>query len=407
MGLESVVPERVMQLMENGVVIPCPASVEIGREVDLTRIAPGVRIHIGSKIHGADTSIGPGCVIGEEAPTAIDNCQLGHDVRLKGGYFCGAVFLDGSSMGSCAHVRSGTLLEEQASGAHSVGFKQTVFMPYVTAGSLINFCDAFLGGGTSRKVHSEIGSSYVHFNYTTHRDKATASLLGDVPRGVMLNQKPIFLGGQGGLVGPVRIEYGNVIPAGVIYRKDALDPDQLLLTRAVSGQPRPYHMDIYRGIARIVNNNLIYIGNIFALQAWYKTIRHPMMASDPFQRACCEGADNVLRCIINERIKQLGVVVDKLPDSIKGLEMIGCDDAPDSECAQQKAFVARWPKMKEQLATFSAAELSLVEKEPVQQAFQKQKKTRYLDAIHALPEEAGMAATKWLQSIVDAVAQSG
>ena len=84
-------------------------------------------------------------------------------------------------MGSGAHVRAGTLLEEEFDGAHAVGLKQTLFLPFVTAGSLINFCDALMAGGTSRKNHSEIGSSYIHFNYTPHRDKATPSLVGDVP----------------------------------------------------------------------------------------------------------------------------------------------------------------------------------------------------------------------------------
>ena len=110
-------------------------------------------------------------------------------------------------MGSGAHVRTGTLLEEQAGAAHTVGFKQTIFLPFVTAGSLINFCDCLMAGGTSRKNHSEIGSSYIHFNFTPRQDKATASLIGDVPRGVMLDQAPIFLGGQGGLVGPVLLDF--------------------------------------------------------------------------------------------------------------------------------------------------------------------------------------------------------
>ena len=51
-------------------------------------------------------------------------------VALKGGYFSGATFLDGANMGSAAHVRPGTLLEEEAGGAHAVGFKQTLFLPY-------------------------------------------------------------------------------------------------------------------------------------------------------------------------------------------------------------------------------------------------------------------------------------
>ena len=37
-------------------------------------------------------------------------------------------------MGSAAHIRPGTLLEEEAGGAHAVGLKQTIFLPFVTAG---------------------------------------------------------------------------------------------------------------------------------------------------------------------------------------------------------------------------------------------------------------------------------
>ena len=43
--------------------------------------------------------------------------------------------------------------------------------------------------------------------YTQPRQSHTASLIGDVPGGVMLNRRPIFLGGQGGLVGPVPAEF--------------------------------------------------------------------------------------------------------------------------------------------------------------------------------------------------------
>jgi bifunctional UDP-N-acetylglucosamine pyrophosphorylase/glucosamine-1-phosphate N-acetyltransferase len=92
--------------------------------------------------------------------------------------------------------------------------------PFATLGSLINFCDCLLAGGTSRKDHSEVGSSYIHFNFTATGDKVTPSLFGDVPRGVMLNQPPIFLGGQGGSVGPIRVGFGNVVSAGTVLRKD-------------------------------------------------------------------------------------------------------------------------------------------------------------------------------------------
>lgn len=78
-----------------------------------------------------------------------------------------------------------------------MGLKQTILFPFVTLGSLINFCDVFMAGGTSRRDHSEVGSSYIHFNYTPRGDKATPSLVGDVPRGVMLNKEPFFSGDRG------------------------------------------------------------------------------------------------------------------------------------------------------------------------------------------------------------------
>ena len=125
-------------------------------------------------------------------------------------------------------MREGCLLEEEAGGAHCVGLKQTILFPFVTLGSLINFCDCLMAGGTSRQDHSEVGSSYIHFNYTPDGDKTTASLFGDVPRGVMLDQPPIFLGGQGGAVGPVRVGFGTVVTAGSVLRGDVLEDGKLV-----------------------------------------------------------------------------------------------------------------------------------------------------------------------------------
>ena len=226
--MQSSSQERIRQLLQKGVTIPNPDSVQIGDEVKLDRIAgDGVVIHAGCKIFGEKTLIMSGVVLGYEGPVTIEDCQVGPRVELKGGFFRRSVFLERASMGSEAQVRDGCILEEEASGAHAVGLKQTILFPCVTLGSLINFCDCFMAGGTSRKNHSEVGSSYIHFNYTPNQDKATPSLIGDVPRGVMLNQAPIFLGGQGGLVGPLRIEYGTVIAAGVIYREDVSEEGRL------------------------------------------------------------------------------------------------------------------------------------------------------------------------------------
>ena len=98
-------------------------------------------------LRGADGHLRRGR-LGAEGPVTIEDCYLGPQVELKGGYLRQSVFLEKASMGLGAHVREGCLLEEEASGAHCVGLKQTILLPFVTLGSLINFCDCLMTGGT-------------------------------------------------------------------------------------------------------------------------------------------------------------------------------------------------------------------------------------------------------------------
>lgn len=296
---------KLHALIEKGVKIPHPHSVYISNDVDPARIAPGVVLHPGSRIQGAHTSIGPGSDIGAEVPATVINCQLGSRVSLKGGYFEGSVFMDDSSVGSAAHVRPGCLLEEEACAAHAVGLKQTILFPFVTLGSLINFCDILMAGGTSRKNHSEVGSSFIHFNFTPHSDKATASLIGEVPRGVLLNQAPIFLGGQGGIVGPVQMAFGTVQAAGSICRQDLPKADHLFQSSVREERYQPYQPGRIRDAEGKWRKNLNYIASLSALKDWYRHFRTAVMSADPFTRACLQGATDLLAGAIQERIRQL------------------------------------------------------------------------------------------------------
>ena len=296
---------QIQMLIEKGVKIPHPHSVYISDDVDPARIAAGVTLHPGCRLQGASTSIGPGSVIGEEGPATVIDCQLGARVSLKGGYFEGSVFLDDASVGSSAHVRPGCLLEEEACAAHAVGLKQTILFPFVTLGSLINFCDILMSGGTSRKNHSEVGSSFIHFNFTPHGDKATASMIGEVSRGVLLNQPPIFLGGQGGIVGPVEMAFGTVQAAGSICRHDLLKADHLYQSAVSSERYVPYQTGKIRDAEAKWRKNLTYIASLHALRYWYTDFRMPVMADDMYTRACLDGAVALLDGSVKERLKQL------------------------------------------------------------------------------------------------------
>jgi UDP-N-acetylglucosamine/UDP-N-acetylgalactosamine diphosphorylase len=307
--------EQVNNLIKKGVTISNPETVDIGEEVDISRISgSGVVIYSGCKIFGSSTLILRNSKIGFEGPVTVDNCFIGPEVDLKGGFFKQAVFLKNSSMGFGAHVREGTILEEEACAAHTVGLKQTILFPFVTLGSLINFCDCFMSGGTSRKDHSEVGSSYIHFNYTPEQDKATPSLLGDVPKGVMLDQRPLFLGGQGGLVGPCRLAFGTVTAAGSICRKDETRENRLIIQGAVKSGNIPFLPGRYQNRKKNLQNNIIYIANLIALREWYLHVRS-MCISDDFPEALSSGLNENIGLALDERVKRLKEVCLKIPES--------------------------------------------------------------------------------------------
>ncbi|HUV50421.1 MAG TPA: hypothetical protein VMW78_05310 [Anaerolineae bacterium] len=387
---------KIENLIKKGVKIPNPGGVEIGDDVNIDRISGnGTIIYSGCKIFGSSTLIAHGAKLGYEGPVTVENCQIGSLVNLNAGFFKDAVFLGGVSVGSGSHIREGTILEEESRIAHTVGLKQTILFPFVTLGSLINFCDCLMSGGTSRKNHSEVGSSYIHFNYTPDQDKATPSLIGDVPSGVMLNQNPIFLGGQGGLAGPCRLAFGTVVAAGIICRKDELRPQRLIFDKPVNGENIVFTPNAYKGIKRIVTNNIIYMANLIALMQWYIYVRTQFI-SDDFPEPLFVGLKEKLNMAINERIKRFKDLCDKMPDT--------ADDRPSSIVARQKhELYSMRTELEESFGELrdNAGDQALrdVFLEKIDTGIKKSGRD-YITVIKGLETKDSKTGTMWLQDIV-------
>jgi hypothetical protein len=371
-------------LLDKGVNIPNPLSLDISPEVDVDRIsADGVTIHPGCRIRGGRTVISAGVTLGSEGPVTIEDCRLGPKVSLKGGYAANAVFLEGANLGLGHQVRDGTLLEEEASGAHCVGLKQTILFPFVTLGSLIDFCDCLMSGGTSRSDHSEVGSSYIHFNFTPRGDKATASLFGDVARGVMLREPPIFLGGQGGTVGPVTMGYGSVIAAGSVLRSDVPD-GQLAIVGSPPSKQVPFNQSIYRSFSPRVAKNVVYIANLRALQEWYQRARAPFFAAQELGEHIYEGALEILTAAMSERCKRLQAMVAK----------VSPDDENRARLREHVAELCR-ALLAEPLATPPPEELFTVLAQAAAIG------TPYIPAVQHLSPNHVATTTAWLEEIVE------
>ena len=300
--MAAVQERRLADLALRGVHIVDPRQTYVDASVVLERIHADVTLHPGTRLSGARTFLAPGAELGREGPVTAIDCVLGEGARIDGGFARGAVLLRGASAGSAAHLREGTLLEEEASTAHAVGLKHTILLSFVTIGSLVNFCDALVAGGRSRQDHSEVGSGYIHFNFTpwgARGDKATPSLVGDVPRGALLRARRIFLGGSGGMVGPRQVGFGAITGAGQVLRRDV--PEDRLVIQQSRAVEKPLAPDTIDSAEPRANHNARYIAELHALRAWYTEIR--------LRRAPDGGPHDHVRMLVQEAIGTIDLCI--------------------------------------------------------------------------------------------------
>lgn len=302
--------DRLDLLSEKGVKLVDRRQLFIDETICLDRIFPGSILFPGSRLTGPDTLVAPGAMIGSEGPATIVDSVIGEDAEVASGYIAGSVLLRKARIGANGHVRPGTLIEEEASTAHAVGLKHTILMSFVTLGSLINCCDCLISGGRSRANHTEIGSGFIHFNFTPwgeNGDKATPSLIGGVPNGVFLREERIFIGGISGMIGPNQVGFGSFTAAGQVIRSKVapnrihaesqrqVDAAWDFRTRKPSG-PR-------------ITRNLEYIGHLAALRAWYDSVRKLRIPSGDATlhlALTIDAAVKVLDGCIDERWTRLG-----------------------------------------------------------------------------------------------------
>jgi len=321
---------RLAALAARGVTIVDPRQTYLGPEVELDNIQAGVILHPGTRLHGAGLYLGPQVELGREGPTVVIDSSLAAGAAIASGYVEGAALLRGAKLGANAHVRAGTLLEELASTAHAVGLKQTILLSFVTLGSLINFCDCLMAGGRSRSDHSEVGSGFIHFNFTPwgeRGDKATASLIGDVTRGVFLRESRIFLGGLAGAVGPVSVGYGSVVAAGQIVRRDI--DDGSFVIREVKPIERPIRAGWRDRLQPRLRQNIAYVAQLFALRQWYREVRLARLGPTDPNRPPTLAAARILDEAIVERRKQLARFVEERGGAAPSLAI---DDAELPRC---------------------------------------------------------------------------
>ena len=309
--MEESINDILQILINKGVKIIDPRQTYVSEDVSIDRIYKGSTLFPGTRLSGSKTLIGSFAKIGTEGPAVINDSIISAHAEVASGYITEATLLPKARAGANSHFRQGTLLEEEASTAHSVGLKQSILMYSVTLGSLINFCDILISGGCSRVNHTEVGSGFIHFNFTPwgkNGDKATPSLIGNVTDGVFLDQERIFLGGLSGIVGPISIDFGALTIAGQVIRKPIVGSTIFSQTGNEINKdwtPSEYKLSSEH-LEKVRENNIAFITELYALLEWYSKIRlkRSDMQKDTEMSLVIIGAIDTIQTCINERVNR-------------------------------------------------------------------------------------------------------
>ena len=288
---------------------------------------------------------------------------------------------------SFAEFRQGTVLEEEAETGHNVALKNTVLTAGVVAGSLINFCDVLLTGGSSRNDHSEVGSGSVHFNFDPRGDKF-GSLMGDTT-GCLLRSRRIFVGGNSGVVAPVHLAFGVVVAAGSIVRKDVaanqLSAGDIRGRGGLRSRPvfRPQHEVLYHCQAG---------GKPARLARVVPKVRLPH--SESGDKPLYFAADGELNRHIRHRVNELAKVIGKLERSLSK----SCKSSQDrSFCEQHRMLLEN----KDRIISFLVREeYAGSPGRSCRGIFESLRNSRsHTDSVRSLTQESSQIAMEFLRGI--------
>ena len=416
--------EELALLEKRGVVIPSPQHVCIGREVSLEHMAEGsvlfpfcritgsrTRIHPRAQIgpRGAvvleNSIVGTDSVIGKQGPVSLIESHSGPQTVLGSGTAEQSVFLGKETQtndfttGVGFRSRKGTLYEEDASSAQYTDTKMTILFPWVTLGSNVNLCDLMLSGGVGPEIgkFTEVGSGSIHFNFTIRGDKATASLFGNVPAGVFLQEKRLFIGGNNSLLGPLQAEFGALTAAGARIAGDL--KNGLHLGQALPEGHREFDPRVFSKTKEIVEQQVHFVGQLVALIHWYEAVRFSLVQSEPERLALFQAAQQILVFNIHERIAQIESFIEALETSIRLLQQQPLP--PRETIKEQKILLKHWPRLKEHLERFEKHfwEIPSLLANALQESASLHG-PHYTRIIQNLPQNCQDLGKSWLESIV-------
>jgi hypothetical protein len=127
------------------------------------------------------------------------------------------------------------------------------------------------------------------------------------------------------------------------------------------------------------------------------------MNGDPFRSSCHAGALTRIAEALEERIRRLGDLAERMAASAARAKADPAAGVSAAAIAEQEAFAARWPWMRDALAVASA-DADLRAPDGFLDAWSRSPAAGGMEsALKALSPEARRAGEAWLQAAVDRV----
>lgn len=198
------------------------------------------------------------------------------------------------------------------------------------------------------------------------------------------------------MVGPCRMEFGNVVAAGSIIRKDESRPGRLIQESARKSVNIPFTNGLHLTLRRIMANNITYIANLLALMQWYKQARR-LFVGRRFPEALLDGLCQTLDTNIQERVNRL--------IEYCGLMPVGQPlDSAHAIC--QNELHLNVSRISDILPALQQIDGEGPFRDNFLKDLQKTIQTKgndYIAVIQALPANVSEWGTQWLQGIVSQV----
>jgi len=291
----------IQKFIEKGVVIPQIHQIFISSDVSVDQIESGVVLLPGTFLEG-QIQLGSGTIIGPNAK--LKNVYCGRNVQLQSGCYENCVFLDNAKTRSNAEIRGGSLLMDQSETSHTVGCKMTILGMKVVVGSVVNYCDVFVSGGTEDAFSfTEIGSGAIHYNFTPSGLKFS-SLIGPGAVGEFFGLFPqTFIGGQTKIIAPVSIGSQVLIPAGLSVRQ-SVPSGKLYVESPLHSVQKNFSLHMLTSTIEKVQTTAQCILHYKALSLFFQKVRllFAQIQKDAFLESLLQQAIETVQANINERM---------------------------------------------------------------------------------------------------------